>query len=92
MVIRRARSEDLPLLRDLEVRAGEPFREIGMDEIADDEPAPVADGATAWLAPYYARIGFRVIDELGPQLAALVDHERQVIPGDAPRVAMARPV
>ena len=45
-----------------------------------------------WNAPYYARLGFRELaeDEWGPQLRALVAHERVAIPGDAPRVAMFR--
>jgi GNAT superfamily N-acetyltransferase len=45
-----------------------------------------------WNAPYYARLGFRELpeEEWGPQLRALVAREREVIPGDAPRVAMIR--
>ncbi|MFE3093416.1 GNAT family N-acetyltransferase [Streptomyces sp. NPDC059248] len=38
MRIRRAEAADLPLLRDIERAAGEPFRGIGMVEIAEDEP------------------------------------------------------
>ncbi len=47
-----------------------------------------------WNAPYYARLGFDVVAPAayGPQLAALVAHEAQVIPGATPRVAMRRPV
>jgi GNAT superfamily N-acetyltransferase len=47
-----------------------------------------------WNAPYYARLGFRELpeEEGGPQLRALIAREREVIPGDAPRVAMTRPV
>ena len=47
-----------------------------------------------WNAPYYARLGFRELaeDEWGPDLRARVAHERAVIPGDAPRVAMTRPL
>jgi hypothetical protein len=37
-VIRLAREEDLPVLRDIERVAGEAFREIGMAAVADDEP------------------------------------------------------
>jgi GNAT superfamily N-acetyltransferase len=63
-----------------------------------------ADGRTAatlttfrdipWNAPYYARLGFDELpeDEWGPELRALVAHERDAIPGDAPRVAMIRPL
>jgi GNAT superfamily N-acetyltransferase len=48
----------------------------------------------AWNAPYYERLGFRVIApaEQGPELAALVVEEAERIPGDAPRVAMRRAV
>ena len=47
-----------------------------------------------WNAPYYARLGFRELPEQdwGPQLRARVAHERAAIPGDAPRVAMTRPL
>ncbi|WP_067707688.1 GNAT family N-acetyltransferase [Nocardia yamanashiensis] len=38
MRIRAATAEDLTALQDIEVAAGEPFRAIGMLEIADDEP------------------------------------------------------
>ena len=45
-----------------------------------------------WNAPYYARLGFHELpeDEWGAELRALVAHERDAIPGDAPRVAMTR--
>ena len=45
-----------------------------------------------WNAPYYARLGFAELpqEEHGPQLRALVAHERTAIPGDHPRVAMIR--
>jgi GNAT superfamily N-acetyltransferase len=158
VLIRRARRDDLHVLRDVEVRAGARFCEIGMDEIADDEPAPIADDATVWVvelddeivgyvlvaevddavhieqvsvvpeaagrgvgatlidraaeharelglgrltlttfrdvawnAPYYERLGFAVVLDAGPELAALVAHERTSIPGVAARVAMERP-
>jgi len=38
MRIRPAAPADLPLLQDIERAAGEPFRTLGMTEIADDEP------------------------------------------------------
>jgi GNAT superfamily N-acetyltransferase len=37
-MIRPARADDLAALQDIERRAGERFRDIGMPEIADDEP------------------------------------------------------
>jgi GNAT superfamily N-acetyltransferase len=45
-----------------------------------------------WNAPYYARLGFSVLEqeEYGPELAALVQRESAAIPTDAPRVAMSR--
>jgi GNAT superfamily N-acetyltransferase len=48
----------------------------------------------AWNAPYYERLGFRVVApaDQGPELAALVAEEAERIPGDAPRVAMRRAV
>jgi GNAT superfamily N-acetyltransferase len=45
-----------------------------------------------WNAPYYRRLGFRVVApaDHGPELAALVRREATTIPSDAPRVAMRR--
>lgn len=37
-MIRLARIDDLPALRELERAAGAPFRTVGMDAVADDEP------------------------------------------------------
>jgi GNAT superfamily N-acetyltransferase len=46
-----------------------------------------------WNAPYYARLGFEVLEpaDQGPELRRLIEHEATAIPGDAPRVAMRRP-
>ena len=42
-----------------------------------------------WNAPFYARLGFRVMDELSPDLQAIRDHEREIGDDDfGPRVAM----
>ena len=55
-MIRAARPADLPRIRDIEAAAGELFREIGMDAIADDPPpaegdlAPYLGGGRAWVA------------------------------------------
>jgi len=55
-VIRLARADDLPALRELERAAGAPFRELGMAAVADDEPPTVDELAAyqqdgrAWLA------------------------------------------
>ncbi|MEW1656094.1 MULTISPECIES: GNAT family N-acetyltransferase [unclassified Streptomyces] len=42
MIIRVPDPADLPALRALERAAGEPFRALGMAQIADDEPPPAA--------------------------------------------------
>ncbi|MDG4860976.1 GNAT family N-acetyltransferase [Streptomyces sp. T-3] len=42
MLIRLAGPDELPLLQAIERAAGEPFRAIGMAEIADDEPPELA--------------------------------------------------
>lgn len=41
MRIRVARAAELDALRDIERAAGQCFRDVGMPEIADDEPPPV---------------------------------------------------
>jgi GNAT superfamily N-acetyltransferase len=56
MRIRAASESDLPVLQDIERAAGRVFGEIGMPEIADDEPLEVAELAEyqrsgrAWVA------------------------------------------
>ncbi|MBT2540186.1 GNAT family N-acetyltransferase [Streptomyces sp. ISL-44] len=56
MRIRAARLDELPLLQDIERAAGRCFRDIGMPEIADDEPLPLEELADyqraglAWIA------------------------------------------
>ncbi|MGW6838549.1 GNAT family N-acetyltransferase [Streptomyces sp. NPDC054949] len=56
MRIRAVRTAELPLLQEIERAAGECFREIGMVEIAEDEPLPLAELArhqragSAWVA------------------------------------------
>ncbi|WP_241249795.1 GNAT family N-acetyltransferase [Rhodococcus sp. X156] len=40
-MIRRARAEELGLLREVERAAGRRFAELGMHRVADDEPLPV---------------------------------------------------
>jgi GNAT superfamily N-acetyltransferase len=166
--VRPPRRDELEALRSLERDAARAFDAIGMPEIAEDEPLPIAEleafrarghawlavdgrdrpiayllsavvddclhvvqvtvspsharrrlGAALiehlaeialaegrpaltlttfrevpWNAPYYERLGFVVLDpaDQGPELAALVAHEAATIPGDAPRVAMRRPL
>jgi len=44
-----------------------------------------------WNGPFYARMGFRVLDDLTPGLLAIRDHERAIGDDDlGPRVAMGR--
>lgn len=166
MTIRAVRDDELPALQDIERAAGLPFREIGMLEIADDEPPSVdtllgyqragqawayadaadrpvayliadpvdgnlhieqvsvhpdharrgigralidhlaalaaAEGIPAltlttfaevpWNAPYYARCGFRQLDdsELTPGLVALQQREAEFGLNRWPRICMRR--
>lgn len=168
MLIRGARAGDLERLRDIERAAGEAFRAIGMDAVADDEPFSVAeltsylvaglaavavDGADVpvaylvaaavdgdlhieqvsvhpgagrrgvgralveyvavygrergfaaltlttfadvpWNAPYYARLGFRVLpgDAIGPELREVRRREAEHGLDRWPRVCMRRPL
>ena len=56
MRIRAVQAEELPLLQDIELAAGRCFRDIGMPEIAGDEPLPLDELARyrqageAWVA------------------------------------------
>ncbi|WP_100498311.1 GNAT family N-acetyltransferase [Geodermatophilus chilensis] len=46
-----------------------------------------------WNAPWYARHGWQVTDDLGPELRALAEHEVELgLTRHGRRVAMARPV
>ena len=148
--IRRARPSDYLRLQEIEVRAGELFRSVGLDAVADDDPftieelavadvwvavvdggvvayalTMVLDGVThveqlsvdpafggqgfgralldhlgspltlttfrdvPWNGPYYARLGFRVVDDPGPELAAQLHHEAW-LEDLGPRIAMRR--
>ncbi|ASU77729.1 GNAT family N-acetyltransferase [Actinopolyspora erythraea] len=55
-MIRNARPDELSALRDIETAAGAAFREIGMHEVADDEPPTTVELAAfqsdgrAWVA------------------------------------------
>ncbi len=52
MDIRPARTDEFPLLQDIETASGEPFRAFGMADIADDDPMPldVLRGLHVWVA------------------------------------------
>ena len=79
--------------------AGQGIGKALIDQLAK---AAAADGIPAltltafrdvpWNAPYYARLGFQIVEHAGqgPELRKLVEDEGARIPGDAPRVAMRR--
>ncbi|MFF7452342.1 MULTISPECIES: GNAT family N-acetyltransferase [unclassified Streptomyces] len=56
MRIRPAAADELPALQDIERAAGTPFRALGMEAIADDDPPTLADleryrrAGRAWVA------------------------------------------
>ena len=72
VLIRAARADDLTALQDIERAAGQPFREIGMPEIADDEPFPLETLAgyqragRAWVAADATSlaVGYLIADEV----------------------------
>ncbi|MFJ7291107.1 GNAT family N-acetyltransferase [Streptomyces collinus] len=61
MRIRPATPAELPALQDIERAAGAPFRDLGMPEIADDEP-PALD-----VLEHYCRAGRCWVAASGPQ-------------------------
>lgn len=71
-LVRAARDEDLPALREIERTAGQRYREFGLDHVADDEPASVevlagyADGGRAWVVQGRegAPVGYILVDEV----------------------------
>jgi GNAT superfamily N-acetyltransferase len=73
-VVRAAASDDVPLLARIEVRAGERFREVGLDAIADDDPPPDAEllahvhDGTAWVVELDGQV-------VGYAVASVVDDE-----------------
>ncbi|MEU4626519.1 GNAT family N-acetyltransferase [Actinoplanes sp. NPDC023801] len=74
MWIRDARLGELPRLREIERAAGEPFREIGMPEIADDEP-PSIEALTGYVRAGRAWVAVAAPDDppVAYLLAGLVD-------------------
>ncbi len=56
LIIRPARSDDVRSLLEIELHAGEVFRTLGMDAVADDEPFPTQllahyqEAGRAWVA------------------------------------------
>jgi ribosomal protein S18 acetylase RimI-like enzyme len=74
-VIRPARGDELETLRQLEIAAGAPFRDLGMDAVADDTPPSVVA-----LAGALDRGGLWILEEDGQVAAYLVD---DVVDGEA---------
>ena len=72
MSIRPARPEDLASLREIEWASGQAYREFGLDQVADDEPASIetlygyATAGRAWVAvgPADEPIGYILVDEV----------------------------
>lgn len=73
MHIREARDDELPRLQDIERAAGVAFRDIGMPQIADDEPLPLdvlaryRAAGHAWVAvdpgdPGQGPVGYLIAD------------------------------
>jgi GNAT superfamily N-acetyltransferase len=63
--VRAGRGEDGPALREIERRAGERFRSVGLDAVADDEPTSVDELAEyAALLPDHqgAGVGRALVD------------------------------
>jgi ribosomal protein S18 acetylase RimI-like enzyme len=81
MPIRAARVDELPILRDIERAAGRAFRDIGMPEIADDEP-PTLDELAGFQRAGRAWVAVDATDRpVGYLIAEIVDgnvHVEQV--------------
>jgi GNAT superfamily N-acetyltransferase len=74
VVVRSGRVDDVALLGGIEVRAGERFRSVGMDDVADDEPYDDAfyldalTGGRLWVAELDAEVvGYAVAQDLDGQ-------------------------
>ncbi|WP_042409962.1 GNAT family N-acetyltransferase [Streptacidiphilus carbonis] len=68
MDIRAAGLNELPLLQEIERAAGQCFRDIGMPEIADDEPLPLGE-----LARYHlARLAWVAVTDSDVPVAYLI--------------------
>jgi GNAT superfamily N-acetyltransferase len=52
VLIRLAQPAELPYLQEIEIASGEPYRDVGMPEIADDDPMSLDDlaGHDVWVA------------------------------------------
>ncbi|MFE2754192.1 GNAT family N-acetyltransferase [Actinosynnema sp. NPDC059335] len=86
MEIRTARPDDLPLLPPIERASGEPFRDIGMPEIADDDPMPLdaLRRLHVWVAADPHPVAWAAVRELDgaahvEQISVHPDHARRGI-------------
>lgn len=86
MDIRTARPDELPLLPGIERASGEPFRDVGMPEIADDDPMPLETlrRLHVWVAadPHpVAWVAVEVVDGAAhvEQISVHPDHARRGI-------------
>jgi GNAT superfamily N-acetyltransferase len=90
IVLRPARTRDAAALRELERDAGQQFREVGLDFVADDEPPSVeilsgyAEAARGWVAVDSAAvpIGYVLVDIIDgaahiEQLSVATAHQGQ---------------
>lgn len=88
VVVRGVRDEDLPVLREIERASGQRYREFGLDQVADDEPASIevlagyADGGRAWVigAGDGAPAGYILVDAVDgaahiEQVSVVPDHQ-----------------
>ncbi|MFJ1756409.1 GNAT family N-acetyltransferase [Kitasatospora sp. NPDC088134] len=94
MRVREVRPEELPLLAEIERAAGNVFREVGMDRIADDEPFSIEE-LTAYLGAGLAWVAVDGADRpVGYLVAERVDgalHVEQVsVHPDAARRGVGR--
>jgi hypothetical protein len=105
VTIRAAGSDDLAALVEIERAAGEYFRSLGMDLVADDDPGSVEEltllsttGAPSSRSTptigrsAYERLGVRYVapDEETPGLRAIRERERAAGLDAWPRASMSR--
>ena len=88
--IRLTRHEDLSRLREIEWSSGQRFRDYGLDQVAEDEPASIevlagyAKAGRSWVAvlPNYDPVGYVLVDEVDgaahiEQVSVLPDYQGQ---------------
>ena len=68
MPIRAVRADELPALQDIERAAGQCFHDVGMPEIADDEPLPLDELARH----HHAGLAWVMADDADTPIAYLI--------------------